>query len=129
MNFLQKVGQILATGLRIWLNVAPALQQEGVPVGHAVPVVDKLTLIGQAVDEAAGIIATLKDKNLTDDEKRQIASVKVAQVVLVSSLVAGHEIADPTLFHQAVQNLSGAVADIKRSLKSDKVEGTESKNL
>jgi len=84
---------------QIYAAVAPSLTQIAGIIGQ-------VELFGQAL-------------GLPGDQKLKAAAPAVAQIVLQSSFMAGHKIADPILFQRGCTKVADGMADILNSLKDD----------
>lgn len=117
MTFLSKLGKIIATVTGLFLGFAPVIQKTYPGTGGVIDTVSKdLAEVGTVV---ANIEAIGQLKGLSGADKAKAAGPLVAQIVLNSSLVAGKKIANPDLFQQGCQNISGGVADVLNSLHED----------
>lgn len=119
MRFLTKLGQVIGKITEIAIGFAP-LAKVALP-GQS----DKIDVISQDLAEVAQIIATGEvigqTLKLPGAQKLQGVTPLVAQVILRSSIVANHKIADPVLFQQGAQKIADGMADVLNSLE-DKVE-------
>lgn len=119
LTFLSKLGSLLAKGLAVATGVWPlvsGLFGSSTKVQQAVPtVINDLTSIGQIVVQTEAIIQTPG----SGASKLAAATPLVANIVKTSEMLAGHSIANETLFITACQNLTSAVADILNSLSPD----------
>jgi hypothetical protein len=122
MTFLKKLGSILAQGIAVATGVWPLVsglfgsntkaQQTGTTI------VNDLSSIGAVVVQAEALIQGTG----TGSQKLAAAAPLVANIVKTSELVAGHQIANETLFIQGCTDLTNAVAEILNSLSSNGVQ-------
>lgn len=124
MTFLKKLGIILAKATEIITGVGPLirtvapqyatqeqfLESELVQIGQIIVTVEAL---GQALGTAG-------------PDKLKAAAPLVAQIILKSSIVGQHQIANPQLFQSGAQKIADGMADVLNSLKDDKIK-TENK--
>lgn len=89
-------------------------------IPRAAPAVDRATT---TIDQIAGAIVNVEAigqaLSLPGTAKLDIATPMVAQLLLQSSMLAGHEIAHPDLFKSGCEKLGSGMADILNSLKTD----------
>lgn len=124
MNWLKTVGKAvlkygkLVPGFQQYFQFLPALAAltpNKMDDALAPVIVSELNqLVGVIVaTEAAG-----QAISASGDQKLQMAAPQVAQVILGSAAMAGHEIADDVLFQKACTEIAGGVADLMNSLKA-----------
>ena len=86
-----------------------------------------LPIIADSLNQVAGIITTVEAMAgalatpLPGTEKLKMATPMVAQIILASSLMARHKIADPVKFQAGCASIASGMADVLSSLK-DNVE-------
>lgn len=120
MTFLKRFGEIALKCIAIAGGFAPLVQA-------AVPDSAKPTVALVASDLA--LVADIITKTevmgqalgIAGPDKLKAAAPLVAQIILSSSVLAQHEIANPALFQQGCASVASGMADVLNSLK-DKVE-------
>ena len=114
MKFLTKLGQIILKGVEIWAGFAP-LVQTAFPnqAGTIQTVSNDLAQIANIVVETEAVGQAL---GLAGNQKLQAATPSVAQIILSSSMLANHKIANPDLFKQGCQKITDGMADVLNSL-------------
>lgn len=121
MKFLTKLGQILNTATQIALGFEP-IAKMAYP-GHD----GVINTVSNDIAEMAGIVVQTEvlgqALKLPGPDKLKAAAPLVAQIVLRSSIVANHKIANPALFQQGCTKMTDGLADILNALE-DKVETT-----
>ncbi len=114
MKFLTKLGMILLKATEIVAGFAP-LASAVVP-GQA----GNIQVVSADLAQIAGIITEVEAVGqaltLAGPAKLQAASPLVAQVILQSSLLANHKIANPDLFKAGAQKIADGMADVLNSL-------------
>lgn len=122
MTFLKKLGQILLNGLEIVSGIMPILKT-AYPgaAGEVQTVSNDLAQVAQIIVqvEAAG-----QAIQAPGAQKLTMAVGPVSQIVLQSSLLVGHQIANPTLFTQGCTDLANAMAEILNSLSASSLQTT-----
>lgn len=117
MKFLTKLGQILRKGVEIYTGIAPVVS--GMFPGTA----GAVQTVSQDLAEIAGIVTTVEvigqTLNQPGSQKLVAATPLVAQVILKSSILANHKIADPVLFQAGCQKIADGMADVMNSLHDD----------
>lgn len=125
MTFLKKLGEVLAKGIAIWAGFSTAVKEQYPGSSTVVQVISKdLTDIATVVVEVETIGQTLGQPGTA---KLAAAGPLVAQVILQSSLMANHKIADEVGFQKACQEIAGGMADLLNSLKDNVGDVTSSK--
>jgi len=123
MTFLSKLGKFLAQGISmaagVWPLVAPLFGSK-VSSATATIVGNDLTSVGQVVVQAEALI----QGSGTGPQKLAAAAPLVANIVKTSELVAGHSIANESLFIQGCTDLTNAVAEILNSLSTANVNSS-----
>lgn len=119
MTLLAKIGGIIVKGLAILTGVAPIFQS-AVPgaSGTISTVTSDLTQISTIITEVEAMGQALAIKG---PDKLKAAAPLVAQVILQSSLLVNHKIANQALFTQACTEIAGGMADLLNSLDSGNV--------
>lgn len=123
MAWLKKVGQIVLKVTEIVVGFGPVvsslipgdrddkiIQVVSVDLVQISQIIQQVEVFGQAL-------------GIAGPDKLKAAAPAVAQIILASSMMAKHEIADPVLFRQGCTKVADGMADILNSLK-DKVETT-----
>ena len=84
-----------------------------------------LPVIADTLNQLAGIVTTVEAMAgaltvpLPGAEKLKMATPLVAQIILSSSLMARHKIANPIIFQQGCASIASGIADVMNSLKDD----------
>src|SRR5258708_35215198 len=115
VTFLSNLGQMILRGFGLLPQVTTVLESSS---GQPIPVLDKLSQIGNLVILAEGMIEKVMGPG-NGILKATAIGPFVAQVVMSSELVAGREI-DPAkldTFNAKCQDLGGIVGDILNCLK------------
>lgn len=126
MTFLKKFGLEVLKIVQIVLGLAPVVSQ-AIPSagGYVTTVKDTLAKIADLVAIVESAFAAVSDPSAkTGPQKLQAVTPLVAQAILESSLLAGHKIANATLFEQAAKEIAGGVADLLNSLDQSGVTTT-----
>jgi hypothetical protein len=122
MTFLKKLGSFLAQGIAlatgVWPLVAPLFGSNAKAQNTGTTIINDLTSIGGIVVQAEALIQS----SGSGPAKLAAAAPLVANIVKTSELVAGHSIANETLFIQGCTDLTSAVAEILNSLSSNGVQ-------
>jgi hypothetical protein len=127
VSVLKKIGEVIvdAAGILTGVgplitNLIPAGSQANTVVGTAISDLTQIGSIVTTVESAFSAVTTAK----TGPLKLQAAAPLVSQIIQQSALVAGHPIANSTLFNQGVTEVTQGVVDILNSLNSGGV-GTQ----
>lgn len=119
MKFLTKLGNVLLQVTQVVTGFAP-LAKVALP-GYA----DKVDVVSQDLAELSQIIVNVEAVgqalSLAGPQKLQAAAPLIAQVLIRSSIVANHKVANPVLFQQGATKIADGLADVLNSLE-DKVE-------
>lgn len=123
MGFLQKFGEVVLRGLAIASGVAPLagpmitglLPGSG---GAVATITSDLQLIAGVIQNAEVMGQAIKAPG---QQKLIMAAPLVEQIVLNSSLLAHHKIANEAAFRKACEGIASNTADLLNSLE-DKVE-------
>ena len=117
MKFLSKIGQIIVKGLEIVTGLEPAINVLNPGVGATLQTatsdLEELASIIQMI-EAAG-----QSVGVAGPDKLKMAGPLVAQIVLKSSLLVNHQIANGPLFTQGTTKIADGMADVLNSLKDN----------
>lgn len=121
MTWLKRVGQILAAGVEIvtGLNfqaMFPSSAQGA--IGTVVNDLQQIQGVIVSVEAAANAVSA------AGPQKLLMAAPLVAQIIMQSSLMAGHKIDNQALFTQAATEIAQGMADLLNSLK-DNVESSK----
>uniref|UniRef100_A0A6M3LD29 Uncharacterized protein n=1 Tax=viral metagenome TaxID=1070528 RepID=A0A6M3LD29_9ZZZZ len=116
MKYLTAIGKILLKVTQIVTGIAPFIPaaQQGMyqvisrDLEQISAIIIQAELFGQAL-------------NLPGAQKLTAATPAVAQIILQSSILANHKIADPVLFKQGCTKIADGMADVMNSLQ-DKIE-------
>lgn len=123
MKFLTRLGQIVLKATEIATGFGPFVTR-AIPGQTDDAIVRRVTTDLELLSGIVGHVEVIGQAlSLTGTQKLTAASPLVAQVILQSSILARHEIADPVLFKQGCDKIAGGVADVLNSLK-DKIETT-----
>lgn len=117
MGWLKKAGSIALQAVQIAAGVTPVVKlmaPQSVPVVERVE--DTMLKVRDAV-LAAEVAGQAWGK--PGPERVEVAAALTAQAILASALVAGREVADPTLFAQGCNEVASGMAKVLNSLKSD----------
>jgi hypothetical protein len=123
MTWLKKVGTILLKVTEIVVGFGPVITAL-TPTKKDDQVV---AVVSDTLTQVAGIVTTVEamagalSQPLPGTEKLKMATPLVAQIVLQSSIMVKHEIANPALFQQGCASIASGMADVLNSLK-DNVE-------
>jgi hypothetical protein len=120
VTFLKTLGSIILKATQIVLGFAP-IAQSAFPsqAGTIQTVEDKLQQIANIIVQTEAIGQAL---TLTGAQKLTAAAPLVAQEILSSSLLVGHQIADAAKFQTAVSGIASNMADLLNSLKADAIQ-------
>lgn len=94
-----------------------------------------ITIVTSDLQQIAGVIQTIEaaaaaaTAPIPGAEKLQMATPLVAQAILQSSLLAGHKIANPTLYNQGAEKIASGMADVLNSLHEDAVKVTQPQDV
>lgn len=121
MKFLSKLASVILKGVQIASGfmplVAPALPTSTQPI---------VSTINNDLPAIASIITAVEVMGqalqIKGPDKLKAAAPQVAQIVLQSSLLINHKIADANLFNQGCASIASGVADVLNSLSSDGVK-------
>lgn len=111
MKFLTKLGSILLKATQIVTGIAPFIPsaQQGA-----------YTIISRDLEQVSQIIAQVEVfgqvLGTPGPDKLKAATPAVAQIILQSSLLANHKIADPVLFKAGCTKIADGMADVMNSL-------------
>ena len=115
MTFLKKFGGLIVKGLQIVSGLqssglfptqAGALQVVSKDLASIAEIITQVEVMGQVLGSPGA-------------DKLRAATPLVAQIVLQSSILARHEIANPELFRAGCQQIAAGMADVLNSLKDD----------
>lgn len=122
MKFLTKIGQIINRALQIVGVLQPIISVESPQAGKVVQ-----TVSADLVD-VAGVITNVEAfgqaLGIKGPDKLKAAVGPVAQIILQSTLLANHKIAQPDLFTQGATKISDGMADVLNSLNPDGIQTT-----
>jgi hypothetical protein len=126
LSALAKFGQIVANFAGIAAGLGPIFK--GALPGQA-GTIDK---VESEISLIAGQIQTVESigqaLSIKGPDKLKAAAPLVAQVILQSALMAGHEY-DPVLFTQGSTKIADGFADVLNSIKADKVQAIQPKDV
>jgi hypothetical protein len=122
MKFLSKLAEIFAKGLQIVGVFAPTIEKVLPAEAGVIQTVSKdLNEMAQVILDAEQVGVALQ---LKGPDKLKAATPGIVDIVLQSSLLANHKIANPTLFNQGCTEIAGGLADVINSLHTDGIEVT-----
>lgn len=114
MNLLEKIGSIILKGTQIILGFGATVQQQFPGTSGTVQVVSKdITDIANIIIQIEAFGQTLATPGA---DKLRAAAPLVAQIILQSSMMAGHTIADQTLYMGGATKIADGFADVLNSL-------------
>lgn len=117
MTWLKKFGQIVLKVTEVVSGFAPLIQTTVPNSANVVREVQSdLAAVAAVIAnvEAVGQVA-----NMPGADKLKAATPLVAQVLLQSSVLAQHKIANPALFQSGAQKIADGMADVLNALKDD----------
>lgn len=123
MTFLKKLGAMILKGTAIVAGIAPLISTSDKSAAIATTISEDLSQIGGVI---ASVEAVGQALSLKGADKLTAAVPQVAQVILQSTLLAGHKIADEALFSSGSKKIADGMADILNSLHESGVK-TEDK--
>lgn len=119
MSWLKKVGMILLRTTEIVTGLGPVVSAL-IPGKKDDAIIQ---VVSQDLAQIASIIAQVEvigqALGLPGDKKLIAASAPVAQIILQSSVMVHHKIADPVLFQKGCASIASGMADVLNSLKDD----------
>jgi hypothetical protein len=121
MGWLKKAGVIIGQVTAAVVGLGPVittLTPTKKDDAALVVVQDTLNQLAGIVTQVEAMAAALSQP-LPGSEKLKMATPMVAQVILASSLMARHKIANPALFQQGCASIGSGMADVLNSLKDD----------
>lgn len=117
MTFLKKLGSILLKVTEIAVGFSPIVQQ--LLPGSATTVATVSKDLAQIADIIVQAEAMGQALGQAGAQKLIAATPMVAQIILASSILANHKIANPGLFQQGCTSIASGMADVLNSLKDD----------
>jgi hypothetical protein len=121
MTWLKKAGLILAKVTEILIGFGPIVSSiiPGDKDDKVIQVAThELTQIAQIVTQVE-VMAGALSQPLPGDQKLLMATPAVAQIILQSSMMAHHKIADPVKFKAGCASIASGMADVLYALKDD----------
>lgn len=118
MGLLKKFGQIVLKGVEIATGITPFIQGL-IPAqysGVTQTVTNDLQQIAEIIQDVEVFGQAL---GIAGPDKLKAAAPAVAQIILKSSLLANHKIANPELFNQGCSKIADGMADILNSLEDN----------
>jgi hypothetical protein len=117
VTFLKKLGGILVKGIAVAVGFAPMIQQFVPGSTGIVQTVSKdLAQIADIIVQAEAMGQALGQPG---PQKLIAVTPMVAQIILGSSMLSGHKIANSDLFKQGCTSIASGMADVLNSLKDD----------
>lgn len=115
MGFLKKIGIGLLKGFELWTGFSVTARKVFPNAAGTFDIVDSdFAKIADVVVQAEAMGQVL---GLSGADKLRGVVPSVAQIILVSDLLAKHKIKDEALFTQGVTKVADGVADILNSLE------------
>ena len=114
MKFLTKLGQILLKGIEIYAGFAP-IAQASFP-GIAGPIATVSNDLSQIANIIVQVEAMGQALQLPGVNKLIAAVPSVEQIILQSTLLVNHKIANPELFKAGATKIADGMADVLNSL-------------
>lgn len=125
MKFLSKLAQIFAKGLQIVGLFGPVVQQV---LPNSAGVVET---VSQDLSQIASVVVDIEQAGvalqLKGPDKLKAAAPLVADIILKSTLLVNHKIANPDLFNQGASEIAAGMADVLNSLHTDGIVVTDKK--
>jgi hypothetical protein len=121
MGWLKKAGIVLLKVTEILTGFGPVVSAliPGTTDDKIIQVTThELSQVAAIVTQVEAMAAALTTP-LPGPEKLKMATPAVAQIILQSSMMAHHKIANPDLFKQGCASVASGIADILNSLKDD----------
>lgn len=117
MTFLSKLGAIILKSVQVLTAIEPLATAYAPKSPQVLDMAENdLTKIGAVIMQVEVMGQALA---LPGPQKLIAAAPSVAQVILQSTLLAGHKIANPTLFAAGAAKMADGMADVLNSLKDD----------
>lgn len=125
LSGLKKFGQIVANIAGIATGLGPIFQASLPAQAGTIGKVE--SEIQQFADVIKNVEAVGQVLGLPGPDKLKAAAPLVAQVLLKSALMAGHEY-DPALLTSGATKIADGYADVVNSIKADKVQAVQPKD-
>lgn len=123
MGLLKKIGIILLKASEVIAGFAPiASMAYPNQAGTIQTISNDSAQIANIIQQVEAVGQTL---SLPGAQKLQAATPLVAQIILQSSVLANHKIANPDLFKQGSQKVADGWADILNSLNESGISTTD----
>lgn len=114
MKFLTILGQVLLKGTAIFTGFAPLIQATVPGSSNVIQTISKdLTEIANIIAQVEAAGQALK---LPGEQKLEMATPLIAQIIISSSIMANHKIANPDLFKAGCGKIAGGFADVLNSI-------------
>lgn len=116
MKFLSQIGKAILTGagyVARFEGLIPASVSNSVP--GLVKIEDDISKIANIIIDVEAMGQAL---SITGPDKLKAAGPLVSQIILKSSILVNHEIADQALFTKGCASIGSGFADVLNSLKS-----------
>ncbi len=110
-KWLGIIGQVLLKATEILAGVGPLFPTKAAQVGVVVSDLAQIDAIIVNVEAMGQVVG------LSGEQKLAAAAPLVAQIILQSTALAGHEIANHDLFMQGVTKIASGTADVLNSRK------------
>lgn len=122
MKFLSKLAELFMKGLQIWTGFSPAVTAALPGSAGAIQVVSQdLSEIGNVIVDVEQMAVALQIKG---PDKLKAAAPLVADVILKSTLLVNHKVADSALFTQGCTDVANGMAEILNSLSTNGITTT-----
>lgn len=122
MTLLKKIGDFIVRGIQILAGFSP-IAQAALPNQTGI-----IQTVSQDLAQVANIIVTAEAMGTALGQpgsmKLVMATPMVAQIILQSSILAGHKVANGPLFTAGAQKIADGMADVLNSLHEDGVTAT-----
>ena len=126
MTFLSKLGQAVLKGVAIVSGIAPVVSQTIPGASGPIQIISQdLTQIADIITQIEAIGQALGHKG---EDKLNAAQPLIAQVILKSTLLVNHKIANPDLFSKGTKAIAGGMADVLNSLHENGVKTEDKKS-
>lgn len=128
-KFLSTFGKIAINAAGIVSGIGPifaaSIPKSAGPIGTVISDLAQVAGVIQTIEVAAQAASA----PIPGAEKLKMATPLVAQAILQSSLLAGHKIANPTLFQQGSQKIADGMADIVNAIDEGSVKITKTEDV
>ena len=124
MSFLKKLGEVIAKGVNLAKGALPVVGKVTEAVSPYLPALggafqSDLKKIAEVIAEVEVFGQVLGHPG---PDKLKAVTPVVAQIILQSSLLAGHQVEKPELFTKGAEQIAAGMADVLNSLQADAVK-------